>query len=223
MSGAPRGALTAALVVGLVVGVAGCSADEAGPTPPSSATPTATAPVAPPDAATGTVATTAPEASTGPDAPADPGGAPEPSPPGPGGEDAGPRPTAAVTTLAPVPAGEDAALSDGIVVQVRSVEEQEVTATAPGDVSGPAAVVRLLARNEGSAAAELAGLAVTASVGGVPAPPLSVETENLLTGTLAPGARAEGVYVFGVGEGDVGDVVVAVSSGTSRTTVRLAS
>ncbi|ROP42990.1 hypothetical protein [Pseudokineococcus lusitanus] len=220
-----RRAAAAALAALLALPLAACSSgDDAAPAPPSSAAPTGAVPTAGPSASS----TTTPADPTA--APPTDGSTPVPEDPatddGTGGSSDGPpladpRPTAAVETLPPVPAGEDAALSDGVVVRVLDVRQEEVTATAPGDVGGPAALVRLTARNGSDAEADLTGLAVTAAVDGAPAPPLTVEQASLLGGTLAPGATAEGTYVFGLGDGDLSTLVVDVSSGTSSTVVRV--
>jgi len=224
-----RGAAVA-LAALLALPLAACSGgdDDAAPVPPSSAAPTGDAPTTGPSASPTTAPadpTTAPPTdgptdgpTSGPEDPAtdDGTGGPSDGPPL-----ADPRPTAAVETLPPVPAGEDAALSDGVVVRVLDVRQEDVTATAPGDVGGPAALVRLTARNGSDAEADLTGLAVTAAVDGAPAPPLTVEQASLLGGTLAPGATAEGTYVFGLGDGDLSTLVVDVSSGTSSTVVRV--
>jgi hypothetical protein len=214
-----------ALAAVLALPLAACSGgDDAAPTPspsaaPTSPAPTASAPTTGPSTAPADPTTAPTDGATS--APEDPatddgtGGTGDGPPP------ADPRPTAAVETLPPVPAGEDAALSDGVVVRVLDVRQEEVTATAPGDVGGPAALVRLTARNDSGAQADLTGLAVTASVDGAPAPPLTVEQEQLLGGGLAPGATAEGTYVFGLGDGDLATLVVEVSSGTSSTVVRV--
>ena len=224
-----RRAAALALAAVLALPLAACSGgdDDAVPAPSPSAAPSTAGPPTsgPPTSAPSTASPTAPAGPTtaaptdGPtSAPGDPATDP---PTGDGPPPADPRPTAAVTTLPPVPAGEDAALSDGVVVRVLDVRQADVTATAPGDVGGPAALVRLTARNDSGAEADLTGLAVTAAVDGLPAPPLSVEQASLLGGGLAPGATAEGTYVFGLGDGDLAALVVDVSSGTSSTVVRV--
>lgn len=216
-----------ALALGAGPSLAGCSGSGGGassPPPAGSATAggQATAPVLPTPGSDPTAPEpTAPEptapAGPLPPAPAGPtGAAPTTTTGGPA-----PVPTAAVTTLPPVAAGEEASLSDDVVVRVVGVEEQDVVAVAPGDTSGRAALVTLVARNDGTTPADLAGVAVTASVAGAPASPLTVDGASLLTGTLAPGGRTRATYAFGLGTQDAAELVLEVSSGTSSAAVRL--
>jgi hypothetical protein len=71
-------------------------------------------------------------------------------------------------------------------------------------------------RNRAAAAFDLSGLAVTASYGrGTPASPTTAGGARPLSGSLAAGRDAAGVYVFLVSEAQSGTLRVEVSSADS--------
>lgn len=130
-------------------------------------------------------------------------------------------PSVAMTTVPPRPMDSAAPLDgDGTSVEVVSIEPVSVAAQGPGDVQGPALAVTVEIDNGGDKPMSLDGVAVSVShaneqqaspVLGPPAAPV--------TGTLAAGDRATGVYVFRVPEQDRSSVAVTVTHGESRRVV----
>lgn len=118
-----------------------------------------------------------------------------------------PAPTPSVEadapTKAPVaeveagPIDEPIELSTGLVIELDSVSATTVTAATPGEVSGPAVVVKLTARNDSREAADLDSAVVTLTAAdgeygiGTTAGP-----NTPLAGDLEPGDSASGSYVF---------------------------
>jgi hypothetical protein len=128
-------------------------------------------------------------------------------------------PVVGTSTLPPVPVGEDAPFGDTpVVVTAQQVEPVQIEARGPGEVAGPGVRVTVRAENRGADPVDLAGLVVNATYGdAVPASQSSTDPAAPLTGALAPGASAEGVYVFQVPDGAGGPVVIEVGySGSSN-------
>ncbi|MFI8633273.1 hypothetical protein ACIGEP_11810 [Microbacterium sp. NPDC077663] len=92
---------------------------------------------------------------------------------------------------------EPIALSTGLVIELDSVSATSVEAKTPGEVSGPAVIVRLTARNDSSEVADLDSAVVTLTAAdgeygiGTTAGP-----NTPLAGDLEPGDSASGSYVF---------------------------
>ena len=80
--------------------------------------------------------------------------------------------------------------------EVIEVKPYTVEAVAPGDISGPGVRVVLKVTNNSGAVVDASGIAVTADYGDTPASPASDLSRDQLSGDLAPGASATGVYVF---------------------------
>lgn len=118
-----------------------------------------------------------------------------------------PAPTPSVEADAPTkapaaevetgPIDEPIELSTGLVIELDSVSATTVTAATPGEVSGPAVVVKLTARNDSREAADLDSAVVTLTAAdgeygiGTTAGP-----NTPLAGDLEPGDSASGSYVF---------------------------
>lgn len=112
-------------------------------------------------------------------------------------------PTATATALPPSadPVPLDAAARVGdVTVSLADVAAIQGTATGPGDVAGPALRVTVRLVNGTNDPLDLLGVAVstTYGAGATPAPPLGDPSAAPLSGTLEPGATADGVYVFRV-------------------------
>ena len=177
------------VVVVLVLTLGGGDEPDARPTamttsatPDASASPTASAPASATTAPTGASGTASPLPDAAPsgdpqDVPVPPLGAEEP-----------------VTGR-----GDEPVATDGIEVRVASVAATTTEAKGPGDVVGPGILVTLELTNQGRAALDTTGVAVAAFGGaeGVPLSPVDSDGRNdHLSGDLAPGASATGVYVF---------------------------
>ena len=118
-----------------------------------------------------------------------------------------PAPTPSVEADAPTkapaaevetgPIDEPIELSTGLVIELDSVSATTVTAATPGEVSGPAVVVKLTARNDSRETADLDSAVVTLTAAdgeygiGTTAGP-----NTPLAGDLEPGDSASGSYVF---------------------------
>ena len=127
-----------------------------------------------------------------------------------------PGPSVAVSPLPPKPVGSPAQIKGGVRVTIANVKDVEVGATGPGEIAGPAVSVEVRVGNTSPAAFNLSGLAVTASYGrGTPASPTTAGGAKLLSGSLAAGRGASGVYVFLVPKAQSGTLRVEVSSADS--------
>ncbi|MBE7162418.1 MAG: hypothetical protein INR72_14340 [Williamsia herbipolensis] len=113
-----------------------------------------------------------------------------------------------------VPAGSDgvAHVDSGVTVRLAGLVATTVKAETPGEVSGPAVVVRVEIANHGSAPASVDSpvVAVTASDGtwGIGT---SAGGGQPLSGSLAPGATVTGSYVFMLADPRGRAVTVTVS------------
>ena len=128
---------------------------------------------------------------------------PTPTPTGPT-EDVDQPPAA----LPEVPLDAPAAVGNGIVATIASIEAIEGTGVGPGNIAGPALRVTVRIENGTADAVSLDGVAVNMYSGSerTPASPLGDPSQVPFTGMVAPGATGEGVYVFRVPP-DVRDLV----------------
>lgn len=189
--GIPAAVLVAALVAFLLVrgGSGGTSTAAPGAAGSSSAAPAGT-----------------------PGAPGSPVSVPPPLPtPTPSG------PTANATdlppALPPVPLSAAASQSNGVVATLPRIEGIQGTATGPGNIAGPAVRVTVRLANGTGAPVSLGGVAVNMYYGAdrTPASPLDDPSQSPFGGAmLAPGATADGVYVFSVPAGARDAVTVEV-------------
>ncbi|WP_369258288.1 hypothetical protein [Geodermatophilus amargosae] len=174
-------ALVAALLVGLValVGSGGDAGRPAASPTSAPASSPAPAPVPPPIPDEGT-----------------PGGVTTPPAPSTGPADALAPLLPAVALDAP------ASGDDGVSAEVVSLEAVDGTGSGVGNVAGPAlrVTVRLAAGTAGPVVLDLVGVTLAHGADQTPASPLDDPSAAPLTGPLAPGSVAEGVYVFSVPE-----------------------
>ncbi len=103
--------------------------------------------------------------------------------------------------LPAVDAGEEVAINSGIFVTVSEPREVNIEAIGPGEISGAGIALTVQIRNESESPLDLSGLAVNALYGAVPADTTMAEPSDPLTGSLAPGKDATGVYVFRTPDG----------------------
>lgn len=101
-----------------------------------------------------------------------------------------------------------AAVGNGIVATIASVEAIDGSAVGPGNIAGPALRVTVHIENGTAEAVSLDGVAVNLYYGTdrTPASPLDDPSGAPFTGMVDPGATGQGVYVFSVPT-DVRDLV----------------
>lgn len=161
-------------------------------------------------------------------APVSPGvdGTPAPAPPttpvpAPGGGDVG---TTVTATQAPEPLaqeiGQTAEVTPGVRVDITDVSAITASSTGPGEVAGPAVAVTVGVVNDTDAVFDLARVSVNLTDSeGLPGSGMTGEPARWLTGSLEPGASAEGIYVFTVAEDHRDPVHVEVSVDPTLPTV----
>lgn len=100
--------------------------------------------------------------------------------------------------LPEVPIDAPAAVGNGIIATIASVEPIDGTAVGPGNIAGPALRLTVRIENGTGEAVSLDGVAVNLFYGAerIPASPLDDPSRARFTGMVAPGASGEGVYVF---------------------------
>jgi hypothetical protein len=133
---------------------------------------------------------------------------PTPTPTGPT-ENVDSPPSAA----AEVPLNSPAAVGNGVVASLTSIEAVQGTANGPGNVAGPAIRVTVHVENGTSAPMTLAGAAINMYYGAddSPASPLDdASARPFGIDMIQPGASADGVYVFTVPEDQRDKVTVEV-------------
>lgn len=136
--------------------------------------------------------------------------------PAPVDEAEGPR------TPAPLPT-ESAALDQpiefetGIAVSLRSVTATTVTASTPGEVSGPAVIVELSVTNNSTAPIDLASAVVSLSAAdGAYGVGTTAGDPQHLAGELAPDASSSGTYVFMLDPAKGREVIISVNYGAGE-------
>jgi hypothetical protein len=206
--GPVRVAAVLAAVLTAVLTVAGCSGSDGSKTAGASATSTAAAP-------SSASATDGPVAGTSTPKPSGKPGVPALGATG--------APRVAISRAPVVKVGKVAKLSADVEVYVGKVRELKVKAEHPGEIAGPAAAVQISVTNKASTPFSLTGLAVTASYGkNLPGDETSSGPSKPLTGSLAAGKSARGVYVFMVPTKDASSLHLEVSSDESPTIVQFA-
>lgn len=203
----PLAAIVAGLAVCAIALTAGCSSDSAsaGSSTGDSAASTAAAD-APTDSTATTAAGDAPTDGTESAAPTEPSMdstvdiTPAPTTPVPAAEGGDINQTVAavpVTTASPVELAAAADFGTGVNAEVVSIDRITTTAQGPGEIAGPGLAVHIKLTNNSSAAVSLANVAVNLTDGAqTPALPITSSPAAPLTGSVDPGATAEGVYVF---------------------------
>lgn len=207
--------LTIAVVALMGVGVTSCSGSDgadqatatssAAPTETNGASTTVVAPVGTAEAGSSV------PTSSGPPATDAVGSSTVPAPVA-GGQGAV-VPVATVAPQAATPLGAPATDAGGLRFAIDSIEAVEGEASAPGEIGGPALRVTLRTTNTSSSPVDLSLTVVDLRHGAdeVPAAPFTIGTSPL-SGTLAPGASATGVYVFAVPEQRRDQVTIYVNA-----------
>lgn len=105
-------------------------------------------------------------------------------------------------SLPEVALDQTAAVGNGITASIASITGVTAEGGEPGDIAGPALRVTVRLDNGTAESVSLDGVVVNAYYGAdrVPGSPVSDPAEAPFTGTVQPGATAEGVYVFRVPE-----------------------
>lgn len=107
--------------------------------------------------------------------------------------------------------------STGIVVSLTSVTSTTVTAATPGEISGPAVVVKLSVVNNSTAAIDLASAVVNLSAAdGEYGVGTTAGGPQPLVGSLAPGEESSGIYVFMLDPAQGRDVIISVNYGAGE-------
>jgi hypothetical protein len=121
--------------------------------------------------------------------------------------------------------GEVVDLGGGVRVSVVELRPVDVQARGPGETDGPGVAVAVEVVNGSNAAFDLGSVVVNASTGPElePAIPSDADPAVELRGSLAPGATAEGVYVFQTADDPGAGIVVDVSSGAAARVARFRS
>lgn len=111
--------------------------------------------------------------------------------------------------------------TDRVTVSIAKVESVAGKAVAPGEISGPAVRLTVKVNNGTSTGLNLGLTAVNAYIGPpqVPAGTLMKPGGRPLTGTLAPGMSAEGIYLFQIPVSQRKDVTVTVDYGAGVQTL----
>ncbi|WP_299956301.1 hypothetical protein [uncultured Modestobacter sp.] len=114
--------------------------------------------------------------------------------------------------LAPVALDEAAVTTDGLTVTLPAIEAIDAVGTGPGNVSGPALAVTVRVANGTAEPISLDGVQVTVAYSEeeTAASPVNDPAAAPVQGVLAPGASAQGRYVFSVPVGGRGLVTVIV-------------
>ena len=178
----------------------GAGAATASPSATAPGSPGATAPASP---------TTAPASpSTAPVSPTTTAPAPSVA-----SEEAATADVIATHTLPPVPVRAEGRFGEGLVVRVTSVQETNVTAVYPGEVSGPGMVVQLTFTNGSPDVVDLDGIRVTASrPDGTPAPSMEGAPAAPPKGLLEPGATAGATFVYSIPRGTSRSMTLEITS-----------
>ena len=100
-------------------------------------------------------------------------------------------------SVSPVPLDKSSRTGTGLTVKVSGVEAMTAKAKLPGEVSGPALKITVVAENTGTTKVNLNATAVGLyGSDGVPAGEMSAKPARPLDGKLASGKTAKGIYVF---------------------------
>jgi hypothetical protein len=121
-------------------------------------------------------------------------------------------PVGEVRTLKPVPLKSTGDFGTGLTVRLTHLHSVKGVANAPGEISGPALKVIVVADNGATDQISLDGVVVFLSYGADRTPASEFDTMGApLRGGLAAGTTRTGTYVFAVPSDQRGDVRVEVS------------
>lgn len=104
------------------------------------------------------------------------------------------------TTAAAVPLTRAAEFGGKVSARITSVKAITAKAQGPGEITGPAVAVTLQVTNGSKRALEVDRVTVNlADSHGNPGSPMSSDPASPFSGSIEPGGRATGTYVFSVG------------------------
>lgn len=113
-----------------------------------------------------------------------------------------------------------AAASDhGVTAHLDTVKSTKGVAGAPGEVSGPAVLVKVTLRNTSGSAVDLSAASVTLTYGDddTPGSPyLTMDDVSSLPASVGAGRSVSGTYVFAVPKADQEDVAIHVAISTDE-------
>ncbi len=128
--------------------------------------------------------------------------------------------SASVHTDAPLPVSATADFGTGLTARVTANQKISFSAQLPGEVSGPAAKVTIQFVNNSAAAISLANVVVNdEDAKAVPCTAVQSSPNAPVSGSLAPGKSATGVYVFELPTSYVAPLTVSVSYTTAAPVV----
>jgi hypothetical protein len=122
-----------------------------------------------------------------------------------------PVPSKARTTLPPVAPSRTVTIGAAARTVLLGSRNVTVTGQGPGELSGPAVALTLQVTNGSSRPLGLDAVIVSASIGGQEASASDAAPAKPFSGSLGPGAKAQGVYVFVLPAGGRRPVGVVVS------------
>lgn len=129
----------------------------------------------------------------------------------------------AAPTSAPVGLDAVADFGAGVTVTLDGIEELEIAAQGPGEISGPGLALTLTVTNGSDAEADLGAVSVNlAGAAGAPGVIMTGAPAAPFSGELDIGGSASGVYVFAIDPDDLTAIRVEASYSTRAPTVAFA-
>ncbi|WP_111767664.1 hypothetical protein [Nakamurella deserti] len=117
-----------------------------------------------------------------------------------------------VTTNPPVAVTDTADYGNGVTASLTKTEKLTTTAELPGEIAGPGVALTVRLVNDSDAPIDLGVVVVDLQdAAGTPAIPMTTSPAAPMTGSLAPGASADGTYVFTLPSTYTGPATVSVS------------
>lgn len=122
---------------------------------------------------------------------------------------------------APVAPDEVVVTDDDVEISLTNIESVDGQATVAGEISGPAIRVTVRFENSSGEPLDLGYVVVNAYGGADRAPASSIMRPggDPVSGSLAPGESAEGVYLFSVPLAERDDVTIAVDYRVGQSTI----
>jgi hypothetical protein len=123
-------------------------------------------------------------------------------------------------TLPPVPL-QAPVNANSVVVSLVTIQALTVAANGPGEVAGPALAVTVKVSNNSSKAVDVSSAVVTLlDAKGQEGTPTPESPAAPFTGSLQPGASANGVYVFNIAQTQRNPITVTVSYNAGAATAQ---
>ncbi|MBA8792670.1 hypothetical protein FHX74_000264 [Friedmanniella endophytica] len=107
-------------------------------------------------------------------------------------------------------------------VRVQVTGQKSITSKAqgPGEVAGPAVALTFTVTNTGNRRVGLSTVVINVSdAAGAPASQMTASPARPFSGSLAPGAKATGVYVYNIAQSARGKIRIEVSVAPTLPTV----